>query len=99
MSVGDGSGGRVTRGFVVSGRVQGVGFRWWTTRTASEAGLSGSVRNRRDGSVEIHVAGRFEDLERFEERLRNGPPGARVDDVTPVASDLPIPEGDFRIVR
>ncbi len=56
---------RHQRGFRVRGRVQGVGFRWWTRRKASDLGLRGTVRNRPDGSVEVHVAGDVETLEAF----------------------------------
>ena len=41
------------RGYSVNGRVQGVGFRWWTRRTADRLGIAGSVRNLPDGSVEV----------------------------------------------
>ena len=56
---------RHQRGFRVCGRVQGVGFRWWTRRRASDLGLRGTVRNRPDGSVEIHAAGEPDMLEAF----------------------------------
>lgn len=63
----------------VSGRVQGVGFRWFTRKAARELGLAGQVRNLPDGRVEVEAAGDPERLEVFRERLRQGPPGARVD--------------------
>ena len=44
-------------GVILEGRVQGVGFRWWTRREATALGLRGTVRNLDDGSVEVHVAG------------------------------------------
>ena len=65
-------------GFVVFGRVQGVGFRWWTCRLARRLGLRGQVRNLRDGSVEVRARGRGDALASFEEGLGQGPPGARV---------------------
>ncbi|HKV12689.1 MAG TPA: acylphosphatase [Thermoanaerobaculia bacterium] len=62
----------------VSGRVQGVGFRWFTRKVARELGLSGRVRNLPDGRVEVEVAGDPQKLDAFRERLRQGPPGSRV---------------------
>ncbi|HTG36445.1 MAG TPA: acylphosphatase [Thermoanaerobaculia bacterium] len=62
----------------LSGRVQGVGFRWFTRQAARELGLTGRVRNLPDGCVEIEVAGGSEPLAVFRERVRQGPQGARV---------------------
>src|SRR5205085_7261348 len=64
--------------FWVSGRVQGVGFRWYVRRAAQELGLAGRVRNLPDGRVEAEAAGEPEALNAFRARLREGPPGARV---------------------
>lgn len=66
------------RAYRLEGRVQGVGFRWWTRREARELGLRGTVRNARDGAVEVEVEGDPDALDRFESRLREGPPAARV---------------------
>jgi acylphosphatase len=66
------------RRLVVSGRVQGVGFRWFVRQAARELGLAGRVRNLPDGTVEVEVAGPEEALARLRERLREGPPGSRV---------------------
>ncbi|MDD3311725.1 acylphosphatase [Pseudodesulfovibrio sp.] len=63
---------------VVHGMVQGVWFRGWTCDAARELGLSGWVRNRRDGAVELAARGGREALERFLARLHEGPPLARV---------------------
>ena len=72
---------RVARRFVVSGRVQGVGFRWFTHDAASREGVTGWVRNLPDGRVEALVEGEAEAVTRVERALRSGPRGARVDDV------------------
>jgi acylphosphatase len=72
---------RVARHFLISGRVQGVGFRWFAESAASREGLHGWARNRPDGSVEVMAEGDTEALERFERALRHGPPAARVDNV------------------
>jgi len=63
---------------VVSGRVQGVFFRMFVLREAQALGLAGSVRNRRDGAVEVEAWGVRPKLERFVERLKQGPPAAAV---------------------
>ena len=67
--------------FVVRGRVQGVGFRWFVEREAHTLGLSGWVRNKPDGSVEVLAQGGREQLLGLRLRLRQGPRAARVDDV------------------
>jgi acylphosphatase len=72
---------RVARRFVVSGRVQGVGFRYFTQDTARREGLTGVVRNLPDGRVEAVAEGDRESLDRFEAALRRGPSHARVDSV------------------
>ena len=72
---------RVARHFLISGRVQGVGFRWFAESAASREGLHGWVRNRPDGSLEAMAEGDAEALERFERALRHGPPAARVENV------------------
>ena len=66
---------------VIRGRVQGIGYRAWTEITALEHGLEGWVRNCRDGSVEAVFAGPKEVVLAMIELCRQGPPGARVDDI------------------
>ena len=66
----------------ITGRVQGVGYRFWMARTAASLGLRGWVRNRTDGSVEALVTGAPEAIAAMIEASRKGPPGARVTDVT-----------------
>ena len=62
----------------VHGRVQGVAFRWFTRNKALALGLTGWVRNRADGSVQILAEGRRQDLEEFREWTARGPDHARV---------------------
>ncbi len=85
------------RGFRVRGRVQGVGFRWWTHRKASSLGLCGTVGNRPDGTVEVHVAGDVQTLEAFATELEAGPLMARVDGVEAFPSEESLP-ARFEIV-
>jgi acylphosphatase len=72
---------RVARRFVISGRVQGVGFRYFARDAALREGVTGWVRNLPDGTVEARIEGEREAVTRVERALRVGPRGARVDDV------------------
>ncbi len=65
----------------IYGRVQGVWFRAWTVKCATELGLAGWVRNRADGSVEALFAGPPDDVEAMIAKCHDGPPAARVDQV------------------
>jgi acylphosphatase len=71
----------VARRYVISGRVQGVGFRYFTEAMAAREGILGWVRNTPEGGVEVSAEGDREALDRFERTLRHGPPGARVERV------------------
>jgi acylphosphatase len=71
----------VIRHVIIRGRVQGVGYRAWTEHAALAHGLTGWVRNRRDGAVEAVVAGPPQAVAEMVEACRNGPRGARVDAV------------------
>jgi len=68
---------------IVHGDVQGVGFRYFVQRRAQEAGVSGWVRNRPDGSVEVHAVGSRPALERLLEQVSRGPGLAEVERVDP----------------
>jgi len=68
----------VARRFVLTGRVQGVGFRFFAGESARHEGIKGWVQNRPDGAVEVYAEGDAASVERFEAKLRRGPPGARV---------------------
>jgi acylphosphatase len=70
---------RVTRRFLLNGRVQGVGFRYFAADAARREGLSGWVRNLDDGRVEAVAEGESESVVRFERVLRQGPSRARVE--------------------
>ena len=72
---------RVARRFVVSGRVQGVGFRYFTQDAARHAGVAGLVRNLLDGRVEVLAEGDEQALRRLEQAIRQGPSRARVEHV------------------
>jgi acylphosphatase len=65
--------------FLIQGRVQGVGFRWFVQREAGELDLRGWVRNTEEGEVEVVASGSADDLAELRATLRRGPRGARVD--------------------
>lgn len=65
--------------FLVQGRVQGVGFRWFVHREASELNLRGWVRNTEDGDMEVLASGEAADLDELRSSLKRGPRGSRVD--------------------
>jgi acylphosphatase len=66
---------------LISGRVQGVGFRYFAEAAAAREGLHGWIRNLPDGQVEAAAEGESGSVERFERALHHGPSGARVDRV------------------
>jgi len=72
---------QVARHVVIHGKVQGVGFRYWTARTARDLGLDGWVRNRFDGSVEAVFSGASEAIEKMLWACHRGPPEAQVESV------------------
>ena len=88
----------VARRFLVSGRVQGVGFRFHVAEAATIEGVHGWVRNLPDGSVEVHVEGDRESVSRMEHKIRRGPSAARVDQVS-VTDDVPTGRADGFSVR
>ena len=90
--------GRTAVRFLVSGRVQGVGFRYFAQRRALEQGLAGWVRNREDGAVEGEAAGPPAAIEGLLAALRQGPSSARVADVSATPLAAVPPASGFRIV-
>ena len=80
--------------YVVRGRVQGVGFRWFVLRQAEQLGIHGWAKNLDDGSVEVVADGTGEQLGKLETALRRGPSLARVDGVekTDLSHRMDIPK-------
>ncbi len=88
----------VKKALKIHGRVQGVGFRWWTRGQAQALDLRGTVRNCRDGTVEVVLAGPAPSVAAMQDRLENGPGPAdvvRVEELAPPEEDPP----DFRIIH
>lgn len=80
------------RKFIVKGRVQGVGFRWFVLQEASALSLRGWVRNTEDGNVEVLAAGTEEQLEGLLARMKIGSRGSRVDRIE--EQERPSGEGE-----
>jgi acylphosphatase len=85
------------RRFVVKGRVQGVGFRWFVENEASKLGIHGWVRNREDGCVEVLAAGTKSQLDSLYDVLQQGPRAARVDSVQVIEAEPTADLKSFRI--
>jgi len=83
---------------IVSGRVQGVSFRYYTVQIARQLRLTGWVRNRSDGTVEAVAEGEVSAIERLITFLHQGPPAARVDDVQ-IEWQAPLSDFDSFEVR
>jgi acylphosphatase len=81
----------------ITGRVQGVSFRAWAQAEARRLGVTGWVRNERDGSVSALLVGREETVDAMLQRLRAGPPAARVADVLVEDTEPGEPPADFLV--
>ena len=79
---------KVAKRFFVSGRVQGVGYRYFALNTAEELGISGYARNLPDGRVEVYALGTAEQLRAFARHLLRGPQFADVADVQELDAEL-----------
>ena len=90
--------GRAAVRFLVRGRVQGVGFRYFAQRQARAQELAGWVRNRQDGAVEGEVTGSPAAIERFLAALRRGPSSARVSELDTTPLSVVPDTREFRIV-
>jgi acylphosphatase len=71
----------MTRRYIITVRVQGVGFRWFVEREARAIGVGGWVRNNDNGNVEVLASGSDEQLTELRARLKHGPRASRVDEV------------------
>jgi len=85
-----------TRRYVISGRVQGVGFRWFVEREAAQNGITGWVRNCHNGDVEVMATGTADQLRSLRQKLEQGPRASRVDHVSESKSAL-LQSTSFRI--
>lgn len=87
---------RIAKRFVISGRVQGVGFRYFVCQQAGALNLAGWVRNLPDGRVEAFVEGPSSEIDSVEQRLREGPSGSHVEDLD-ISHAAPSLAADFKI--
>ncbi len=87
----------LARRYLVRGRVQGVGFRWFVEREAHILQVAGWVRNNLDGSVEVLAVGTREQLAGLRSRLQEGPRAARVDQVEELEAELTAALNSFQV--
>jgi len=78
---------------VISGRVQGVGYRAWVAERAAALGIDGWVRNRADGAVEALISGTADAVEELARACRRGPRFAQVEAITEEIADPPTQPG------
>jgi acylphosphatase len=83
----------------IRGQVQGVGFRYWTQEEAEALGLAGWVRNEKDGSVTVMLAGPADAVEGMLVLLRQGPRGSQVTDLMALPTEINEAPPGFTIVR
>jgi acylphosphatase len=86
----------IARTIRIEGLVQGVFFREWTVEQARAIGVSGWVRNRQDGSVEVYAVGEAAAVDRLIERLHQGSPPSRVDRVEVTEAEVTARDGFTR---
>ena len=87
----------IGRRYIVRGRVQRVGFRYFVEDAARREGIQGYVRNQHDGTVEVVAEGDADAMHRFEMAVRRGPSGARVDDVDTLDVEPSNRSAGFRV--
>ena len=87
----------IAKRYIVRGRVQGVGFRWFVEREANVIGVSGWVRNNEDSSVELVAQGSEEQHTALRAKLAEGPRASRVDAVEESAVEVETVRTQFRI--
>jgi acylphosphatase len=87
----------IARRYIVRGRVQGVGFRWFVDHEARQLGLAGWVRNNIDGTVEVLAMGSDEQHAALRRKLQQGPRAARIDEVQESAAEPVAGLTTFRI--
>jgi acylphosphatase len=87
----------IARRYIIRGRVQGVGFRWFVEYEARQLGLAGWVRNNVDGTVEALAMGTEQQLAAMSKKLHEGPRASRVDDVHELPAEPVAGLTTFRI--
>jgi acylphosphatase len=88
---------RIARKFIIAGRVQGVGFRFFAERWALQLGIAGYVKNLWDGTVEVYAIGDSTTLEALKLHLQEGPRSARVISVQETEEEVDPHRGTFSI--
>lgn len=84
--------------YLVSGRVQGVGFRWFVQQQANKLNISGTVKNLINGDVEIIAQSDISTLENFKSQVRKGPALSRVDTIKEIREAIIRPLQKFKVL-
>jgi acylphosphatase len=84
--------------YLISGRVQGVGFRWFVRESAKQLGLEGTVKNLYDGRVEVFAQGDLTSMYKFRELLQKGPAMSRVDNVAESDENINKNLKEFKVI-
>ena len=84
--------------YLISGRVQGVGFRWFVKEMADQMGIKGTVKNLKDRRVEVIAQADIESLYRFKQVLKKGPALSRVDEIIETDQDANQNFSEFKVV-
>jgi len=84
--------------FIVAGKVQGVGFRWFVKESASRLGITGTVKNLYDGRVEVFAQSDLTNIFNLKDLLAKGPSFSRVDTVTETKSELNQDLKEFKVI-
>jgi len=84
--------------FIVAGRVQGVGFRWFVKESASRLGIAGTVKNLHDGRVEVFAQSDLTTIYKLKDLLAKGPSFSRVDTVTEKKCELNHDLKEFKVI-
>lgn len=88
---------KMEKRYLIRGRVQGVGYRWYTLGIAKKLKISGNVRNLPDNKVEVEAKADEKILELFKTFLKKGPVLSRVDEIKEFIEELHIKDGEFKI--
>lgn len=84
--------------YLISGRVQGVGFRWFVRETAQQLGLQGTVKNLYDGRVEVFAQGDINSLYKFRQLLEKGSTMSRVDKIIATDENINKSFNEFKVI-
>ena len=89
---------KVAYKYIVAGRVQGVGFRWFVQKTATELNILGTVKNIYNGNVEIFAQSDINSLQKFKSQVKQGPALSRVDSLKEIKEEVDNQLNEFKVI-